>query len=84
MVGDLTERPRPTARATESSEVGVGATDVMLESRAQRPIASAEQMVCPEMPQGMVGRPIGPLSPQGAPPAVEEEDEVEQIEREGS
>ena len=32
----------------------------------------------------MVGRPIGPLSPQGAPPAVEEEDEVEEIEREGS
>jgi len=36
------------------------------------------------MPQGVVGRSVRPPSPQGAPPAVEEEDEVNEIEREGS
>ena len=43
-----------------------------------------EQAVRPEMPQGVVGRSVWPPSPQGAPPAMEEEDEVEEIEREGS
>ena len=43
-----------------------------------------EQAAYPEMPQGMVGRSVRPPSPQGAPPAMEEEDEVEEIEREGS
>ena len=36
------------------------------------------------MSQGVVGRSVQPLSPQGAPPAAEEEDEVEEIEREES
>ncbi|XP_066324477.1 uncharacterized protein [Miscanthus floridulus] len=72
------------ARATESSAAGAGAADVMPESGAQRPAASEEQAARPEMPQGMVGRSMRPPSPQGVPSAVEEEDKVEEIEREGS
>ena len=43
---------------------------------------SVEQAVRPEMPQGVVGHYVRPLSPQVAPPTVEEEYEVEEIERE--
>ena len=63
----------------------------MLESGVQRPAASEEQAACLEMPRGMVGRFVWPPSPQAAPLstqgallAVEEEDEVEEIEHEGS
>ena len=38
----------------------------------------------PEMMQGMVDCCVLPPSPQAAPPTVEEEDEVEEIEREES
>ena len=37
-----------------------------------------------ERPRGEVGRFVQPPSTQGAPPAVEEEDEVKDIEHEGS
>ena len=50
MVGDLTETSGATVRATKSSKVKVGATDVVLESEAQRPIAPEEQAACPKMP----------------------------------
>ena len=70
--------------ATESSEVGAGATDVMPESGAQRPAASEEQAARLKMPRGVVGCFVQPPSPQGVPPALEEEDEVEEIEREES
>ena len=43
-----------------------------------------EQAACPKMPQGMVSHCVQPLSPQAAPPAVEEQDKVEEIEREES
>ena len=73
-----------TTRATESFEAEAGATNIMPESRVQRPASSEEQTTCPEMPQGVVGRFMQPPSPQGVPPAVEEEDKVEEIEREES
>ena len=47
--GDSTETPGATVRAAESSEARAGATDVMPESRAQRPIVSEEQAAPPEM-----------------------------------
>ena len=78
------ETPRATMGTAETSEVGAGATDVMPKSRAQRPAVSEEQTVCPEMSQGVVGRSVQPPSPQGTPPDVEKEDEVEEIEHEES
>ena len=38
-----------TTRAAKSLEAGAGAADVMLKSMAQRPAASEEQAVRPEM-----------------------------------
>ena len=52
--GDSMEMLGATARAANSSKAEVGATDVMLESRAQRPATSKVQAVHPEMPQGKV------------------------------
>ena len=43
-----------------------------------------EQTVLPEASKGMVGHVVRPQSPLVVPPAVEEEDEVEEIEREES
>ena len=48
-IGDLMETLGATARATESSKAGAGATDIVLESRAQRPAVSKEQAARPEM-----------------------------------
>ena len=81
---DSTEMPGAMARAPESSEVGAGAANVMLESRTQRPVASEERTTCPEMLWGMVGHFVLPPSPQRAPPAVEEEDKVKEIGHEES
>ena len=47
---DLIETPGATARAAESLRAEVGATDVMSESRVDRPAASEEEAACPEMP----------------------------------
>ena len=70
--------------AVESSEARAGATDIMPESAAQRPAASVEQAARPKMPHGMVGRCVRPPSPLAAPPCMEEEDKVEEIEHEES
>ena len=78
--GDSTETPGATTKAAESSRAEAGAVDVVPKSGAQRPAVSKEQATCPETPQGMVGRFVRPSSPQGAPPAMEEEDVVEEIE----
>ena len=83
-MGDSTKTPGATARATESLKAEARATEAMPESGAQGPTASEEQATHPEMPQGVVDRFMRPPSSQGAPPAVEEEDEVEEIEREES
>ena len=61
--GDSMEIPGATARATESLEAGAGATDIVLDSRAQGPVALEEQAVRPEMPQGMVGFSVRLSSP---------------------
>ena len=83
-VGDSTEMQGAAVRAAESSKAEAKTIRAVLESREQRPATSEEQATHPEMPQDMVGRSVRPPSPHGAPPAVEEEDEVEKIEREGS
>ena len=72
------------SKAVKSSKVEAGATDVVPESGVQGSAASEEQAAHPEMLQGVVGRSVRPPNPQGAPLALEEEDEVEEIEREGS
>ena len=82
--GDSIETLVATVRAAKSSKVEARAGGAVPESGAQRPVASKEQATHPEMSQGMVGRSVQPPCPQGAPPAVEEEDGVEEIEREGS
>jgi len=63
-VGDSVETPVAMVGAIESSEVGAGAIDVLLESRAQRPAASKEQAACLEMPRGMVDCFVWPLRPR--------------------
>ena len=47
-------------------------------------MVSEEQATLPKMSEGVVGRTMRPPSPQVAPLAVEEEDEVEEIEHEES
>ena len=66
-------RCRICARRSTSGDGGV-----------HRPAATEEQATCLEMLQGMEGRCVRPLSPQAAPPAMEEEDEVKEIECEES
>ena len=56
----------------------------MPESGAEKPVVLEEQKALPEALEGMVGRVVRPPSPQVAPPAMEEEDKVEEIEREES
>ena len=63
MAGDLMETPGEMTRANESSEAGAGAVDVVPESRVHMPVALEEQVACPEMPRGMVGRFVWPPSP---------------------
>ena len=47
-------------------------------------MVSEEQATLPKMSEGVVGRTMRPPSPQVAPLAMEEEDEVEEIEHEES
>ena len=82
--GDSTETPVAMSKAIKSSKAEAGATDVVPESGVQGSAASEEQAAHPEMLHGMVGCSVQPPSPQGAPPALEEEDEVEEIEHEES
>ena len=84
MIGDSIEMPGATTRDAESSKVEAGADDVMPEYGVQRLAVSEEQAAHPEMPQGEVGCSVRPPGPQGAPLVVEEENEVEEIEHEGS
>ena len=81
---DAMETPGATVGATESSEMGAGAANVMLESRAGRLVVPEKKAVLLETSEGVVERTVRPPSPQVAPPAVEEEDEVEEIECEES
>ena len=71
-------------RAIESLKVEAGATGAVPELGVQGLAVSEEQAGHPKMPQGVVSRSVRPPSHQGAPPAVEEEDGVEEIEHGGS
>ena len=59
MVTDATETPG----AAKSLKAGAGATNVMPESRAGRPVVPKEQVALPEMSKGVVGHVVRPLSP---------------------
>lgn len=72
---------QPTTTMDESVEMP-GATDAMLESRAQKPMTLVERSAHPETSQGAVSCPVCPPIPQGAPPPFEEEDVVEKIHHE--
>ena len=76
--------PRAMPENAGSSAANVGDVGATLESRAAKPVAPKEQPVTPEVLQGVVGPAIRPWSPSVVPPAMAEEDEVEEIEREES
>ena len=59
-----------------------GVADATLESAVDEPVLLKEQMVLPQVLEGMVGHAVRPPSPLVVPPTTEEEDEVEEIERE--
>ena len=61
-----------------------GVADAMLESGAEKPMVPEELTALPEASEGMVGHAVHPPSPLVVPPATEEEDKVEEIEREES
>ena len=70
-----------TVGTAGSSGAKARVADVAPESRAERPAVPEEQTALPEASEGVVGHAIRPPSPQVVPPAVAEEDEVEEIER---
>ena len=84
MANESAATPGATARATGSSEAEARAADVVPESKVERPMVPEEPAALPKTSEGMVGCSVRPPSPQVAPPAKEEEDEVEEIEREES
>ena len=61
-----------------------GVADTTPESRSEKPIVPEEKSVLPKASEGVVGHAVRPPSPLVVPPAMEEEDEVEEIEREES
>jgi len=67
-----------------SSAMNAGDAGATPESKAARLVAPKEQATPPRALQGVVGHAVRPPSPLVVPPAVEEEDEVEEIEREES
>ena len=79
---ELAAVPGATAGATESLEADARVADAMPELGAEEPVERKEQVALPETSKGVVGHVVRPSSPQVAPPAAEEEDEVEEIERE--
>ena len=76
--------PEATAGATVSSGAEAGVADAPPESGAKKPTVPEEQMVLPKVSEGVVGHAMRPSSPLVVPPAVEEEDVVEEIEHEES
>ena len=76
--------PGATAETVGSSTMNAGDAGAMPESGAARPMQLEEPAMLPETSEGVVGRVVRLPSPQVAPPAMEEEDEVEEIEREES
>ena len=80
MVDGLATMPGATTEAAGASEADAGVVDTASESRAENPVVAEEPTVLPEASEGMVGPAIRPLSPQVVPPAVAEDDKVEEIE----
>ena len=72
------------AVATRSSEVTPRDTDPALESMVEKLVVPEEQTTFPKVLKGVVRHDIWPPSPLVVPPATEEEDEMEEIEREES
>jgi len=84
MVDGLATMPGATTEAAGASEADAGVVDTASESRAENPVVAEEPTVLPEASEGMVGHAVRPCSPMVVPPATEEEDKVEEIEREES
>ena len=82
MANESATAPSATAITTGSSRVEATVTGIAPESRAENLAMPKDQAAPPEASEGMVGPTIRPPSPQVVPPAVAEDDEVEEIERE--
>ena len=76
--------PRATAETVGSSAANAGDVGATPESGTTKPVTPEEQTAPPEASQGVVGPAVRPRNPPVVPPAAEEEDEVEEIEREES
>ena len=84
MPDELVAVPRAMAGATGPSKAEAGVAAAMSETRAEKLVVQEEQTTLPEVSEGVVGHAMQPPSPLVVPPATEEEDEVEEIEREES
>ena len=76
--------PEAMVGTARSSGAEAGVIGVALESEAEKPAMLEEQTVLPKAFEGVVGHAVRPQSSLWVPPAMEEEDEVEEIEREES
>ena len=76
--------PGATAGAARASEAVTGVDDAAPKSEAEKPMVPEEPTTLPEASEGVVGHVVWPRSPLVVPPAAEEEEEVEEIEREES
>ena len=72
------------AVAIGSSEADAGVAGAVPESLAGKLVVPEEQTALPKASKGMVGHTVWPPSPLVVPLAMEEEDEVEEIEHEES
>ena len=84
MVDGSVTVPGATAKAAGSSRAEAGVAEATPEARAEKPVVPKEQTTLPEASKDVVGHIVRPRSPLVVPPAVAEEDEVEEIEREES
>jgi len=76
--------PEAMVGTARSSGAEAGVIGVALESEAEKPAMLEEQTVLPKAFEGVVGHAVRPQSSLWVPPAMEEEDEVEEIEHEES
>ena len=82
MMNESATVPSVMGGTAASSGVETIVTSAAPESGAENLVVPKEQTALPEASEGMVGPAIRPPSLQVVPPAVAEEDEVEEIERE--
>ena len=76
--------PGATVETAGSSTANAGDAGVAPKSGAARPVQPEEPNMLLETSEGVAGCIMWPPCPQVAPPAAEEDDEVEEIEREES